>query len=82
MTTVGQPIEMGLGGPNGSITWSPCRAAGRLSIMTVVEAWSTTPGPWGGTGEGVVQAWMSAPEPVIMLDMEAKVLAFKVCSAA
>ena len=82
MMTVVHPIAMALGGPNGSITLSPCRAAGRLPIMTVVEHWSTTPGPWGGTGEGVTQEWMSAPEPVIMLDMEARTLLFKVCSAA
>jgi hypothetical protein len=45
MITVVQPMAMLLGGPAASTIVFPCRAAGRLSIMTVAEPLITTPGP-------------------------------------
>ncbi len=65
-----------------SVIVSPIRAAGILAIMTVVEGVVTTPGPCGGTGEGVAQTWISVPELEIILDIEAKRVPLSVCSAA
>src|SRR4028119_1043960 len=53
--TVGQPIEIVFGGPMASRIVSPCRAAGIKAIVTVAEGVITTPGPCGGTGDGVAQ---------------------------
>jgi hypothetical protein len=53
-------------------------------IMTVAHPSMTTPGPCGGRGNGVAQAWMSAPiaEEVIIEPIDAAAVAFAVSSAA
>ncbi len=65
-----------------SVIVSPIRAAGILAIITVFEGVVTTPGPCGGTGDGVAQTCISVPEPEIILDIEAKRDAFNACSVA
>ena len=55
ISTVGSPLTILFGGPMASVIVSPIRAAGILQIITVVEGVVTTPGPCGGTGEGVTQ---------------------------
>lgn len=71
-------------GPRASRIVSPIRDAGRLFIITVAEPVMTTPGPWGGTGEGTAHVWISAPADalVIALDIEDSAAAFADCSAA
>ena len=54
--TVISPLAILFGGPMASRIVSPMRHAGRLFIITVAEPSITTPGPCGGTGEGVTQA--------------------------
>ena len=60
MTTVVQPIAIGSGPPQASMTLSPCRQAGKLSMRTELLPFVTKPGPWGGTGTGSGQMCMSA----------------------
>ena len=52
--------------------------------MTVEHPSITTPGPWGGRGKGVTQAWMSAPaaDEVIVEPIDAAAVPFAVSSAA
>jgi hypothetical protein len=84
MITVGHPIAILFGGPSGSMIVSPIRDAGRLLISTVGLPSITTPGPCGGTGEGVTHAWISAPIEALAIAevIAASVEAFSVCSAA
>lgn len=82
--TVMQPIVIELGGPIASKIVSPTRQAPRLFIITVLEGVITTPGPWGGTGDGVVHMWMSAPPAAAVMapPIAAADDVFRVCSAA
>jgi hypothetical protein len=50
-----------------SIIVSPMRDAGRLLMSTVGDPSITTPGPCGGIGSGVTQAWMSAPPAALVI---------------
>jgi hypothetical protein len=58
--TVVQPIAMGSDPPHASMTLSPCRQAGRLSIITLLLPLVTKPGPCGTGPEGKGQMCMSA----------------------
>src|SRR5215813_1821967 len=84
ISTVNSPNATLLGGPTASTMVSPCRHAGSPLMSTVCEPSTITPGPCGGTGNGVAQTWISAPPapPVIMLPIEAAAVALAVCSAA
>jgi hypothetical protein len=55
-----------------------------LFIITVVEPSITTPGPCGGTGEGVAHIWISdiPARLVIVLLKAASAADFADCSAA
>src|SRR5271170_4326657 len=61
MSTVNMPTTIVLGGPTASRIVSPTRQAHKLLMRTVGLPLITTPGPCGGIGKGVVQAWISAP---------------------
>src|SRR5437667_7666820 len=82
--TVGHPIVIEFGGPTASRIVSPNRAAGKLATMTVMEGVITMPGPCGGRGSGVTQAWISDPPAadVIALPIAAAAAALVACSAA
>src|SRR6516165_6303794 len=63
---------------------SPRRQAGRLSMRTVWDPSTTTPGPCGGIGKGVVQACLSAipAADAIIAPMEVAAVALVASSAA
>src|SRR6476660_5640529 len=63
---------------------SPNRHAGRLSMRTVCEPSITTPGPWGGIGNGVTHACLSAipATEAIIEAIDVAAVAFVVSSAA
>jgi len=84
MMTVGSPFVMVFGGPIASRSVSPWRPAGSMLIITVAEPVISTPGPWGGTGDGTAHICMSAPAdaPVIALDIDANAALLAACSAA
>lgn len=61
------------------------RQAGMFMIETVAEPSITTPGPCGGTGEGVVHMWISEPPAaaaVIAALIAASAAPLAACSAA
>src|SRR5947209_8437721 len=67
MMTVGEPggrilpVGLGIGATHAANdTMSPTRAAGRFPIITVMEPFSTTPGP-PGTHGGTRHGWVMLP---------------------
>jgi hypothetical protein len=62
----------------------PTKQAGRLLMSTVAHPSITTPGPCGGIGNGVTQAWISAPpaKEVIIEPIDAAAAALVASSAA